>query len=118
MKRLVLVLVLLSFVLMGCSKEKNCPPCVCLPYTVIKPIAFWYKDNALYWAVNGEYKPFNYIEFQLDKNMPPTINHEPIKRIEVLDNKVIVFTKEKYWILHCEGDSLLDWYVENYRELK
>lgn len=127
MKIFALVLVLLclllgcfkwSFFVMGKTVARYCPPCVCIPGVAIKPIAFWYRDNALYWAVNGEYKPSNYIEFQLDKNMSPTINYDPIKKIEVLDNKVFVFTKDKYWILHFSGDPTWDWYVENYRVLK
>lgn len=113
----VILFLLLCFLITGCNKKPDCPACVCIPYVAIKPIAFWYKDNTLYWAKDGKYEAFNYIEFQLDKAMPPTINYDPIRKIEVLDNKVIVFTKDKYWILHCEGDSTWDWYVENYKKI-
>ena len=81
------------------------------------PIAWWYKGNALYWAIEGEHKPENYIKFQLDSKLEPTINQEPIRAIDVQSNSIHIMTDSYWWVLHCEGNPDDDWYVEDVRYL-
>lgn len=83
-------------------------------------LVFWFKGDTLYWAditpdiydgIRIEKSLFNCLRFQLNKKMPPDINTNPIETITIKKDMVRVITKDKYWEVHCEGNSM-DWYVE------
>jgi len=85
---------------------------------LILTITFFCKGNTLYWKVNGKNCPFCYLQLCLDKSFPPTVNQEKITKIEKLPGtRLFISTKDKYWILHYEGDPVWDWYVDDWRPL-
>lgn len=80
-------------------------------------IKFSYKGNTLFWEYNGK---SNYLKLQLDHLNPPTINQDPIIRIQKQaksGGKLWIFTKSKCWILHYSGNPETDWYIEDWYPL-
>ena len=74
-------------------------------------MAWWFNGDRLHWAFDGRYDKYNFLEFQLDNNMPPTVNMQPIKNIKVFPTWVLAITEDNAWVVHY-GPVEDDWYVE------
>ena len=73
-------------------------------------VDFTFNKDTLYWNKNK-----GWLKLQLDHKNPPTINTEDISGIE--DNgedTLLIWVKNKLWILHYRGLPEKDWYVEDW----
>lgn len=86
---------------------------------ILLVITFYFKGDTLYWNTEGYNDPaVQFLQLQLNKAIPPNMNEDPIEYIEKLGkDKLVIFTKDKYWILHYAGNPIQDWYVEDYKNI-
>jgi len=85
---------------------------------VLLAITFYFKGDTLYWGEKDK-SSVNYLKLQLDKNDPPNVNSEPIKKIKKIgsyEELLRIETKDKYWILHYSGPEI-SWWIEDWREI-
>ena len=83
----------------------------------IPSVKFYYKDNILYWKINEENKPENFVKLQLDHLDPPTINQDPIESIAMIGITTLrIYTRDKYWDLQFAGNEI-DWYMKDWKSL-